>query len=421
MADQRKSSILQFVVVFAMVYLGAQFAVRTFFPPQENALPGAGGIALEMQDPTVKGDHEAIVIVHNSTDTELTLPDRCPMPPFDVWKVEGEQRVPLTATGTAIPCVPLVSVPANGKITYSLLAWKYSLFADYGTYELELPAEGAVVAPTPGQEGSQYREGIITRFSIHEAGVFTQTFRAFITKPLLNLLILIASLTPGYNLGVAIILLTILIKLLLFLPTQHALEGQKKLQLLQPKLEEIRRKYKDDPKKMNEETMALWKREKVNPFQSCLPMLLQFPILIGLFFVIRDGSVLEVSRHLLYTPYLDLPWQFGHGFLGLDLTKSSHFIFPPILVILQFLQMKLSFAIAKRKKSAAKDGKKEKDPEADQMQAMQQKMMTYMLPLMIGFFSFQVPDAVSLYWGISTLFAIGQQIIVNREHITTKA
>lgn len=421
MADQRKASVLQFVVVFALVYLGAQFVVRTFFPPQENTATGSGSIVIEMQDSTVKGDHEGIVIVSNSTTSELTLPDRCPMPPFDVWKVNDQNLVPLTATGTAIPCVPLVSVPANGHVTYSLVAWKYSLFGEYGMYELELPVEGGIVAPAPSQEGSQHREGIITRFSISEPGVFTQTFRAFITKPLLNLLILIASLTPGYNLGVAIILLTVLIKLLLFIPTQHALEGQKKLQLLQPKLDEIRRKYKSDPAKMNEETMALWKREKVNPFQSCLPMLLQFPILIGLFFVIRDGSVLEVSRHLLYTPYLNLPWQFGHGFLGLDLTKSSHYIFPPILVILQFLQMKLSFAIAKRKKSAAKPEKKEADPEADQMQAMQQKMMTYMLPLMIGFFSFQVPDAVSLYWGISTLFAIGQQIIVNREHITTKA
>jgi YidC/Oxa1 family membrane protein insertase len=405
MAEKRRSSLLQFVLIFAFVYLGTQFAVQKFFPP-EDAVVVDEGIMILMEDETVKGDHTATVIVENRTASGITLTDRCPMPPFDAWKVDGDVRTPLTTAEVAVPCVSLTTLSAGDKVSYSLAPWKYSLFAEYGTYEVQLSLEGAE-PPSPVQ------------FSISEAGTITQIFRSFITKPLLNLLVFIASLLPGYNLGVAIILLTIIIKLILFLPTQHALEGQKKLQLLQPKLDEIRKKYKDDPKKMNEETMALWKREKVNPFQSCLPMLLQFPILIGLFFVIRDGSVLELSQHLLYEPYRDLPWQFGHNFLGLDLTQPSKYLFPPLLVVMQFIQMKLTFAIAERKKTAAQKDNKPKG-DVDQAQAIQQKMMLYMLPLMIGFFSFTVPDAVSLYWGVSTLFAIGQQMIVNREHLTLK-
>jgi YidC/Oxa1 family membrane protein insertase len=89
------------------------------------------------------------------------------------------------------------------------------------------------------------------------------------------------------------------------------------------------------------------------------------------------------------------------------------YVFPPLLVVLQFIQMKLSFAIAKRKKGA-QDPKREKT-DGEKSQEMQQKIMLYVLPLMIGYFAIQFPTAVSLYWGVSTLFAIGQQLVVNRE------
>jgi YidC/Oxa1 family membrane protein insertase len=248
-------------------------------------------------------------------------------------------------------------------------------------------------------------------FKIHEAGPITRAFRAFITKPFLNLLVLIASVMPGYSLGIAIIILTILVKLVLFIPTQHGLEGQKKLQAVQPQLDALKRKYKGDPQKLQQETMRIWKENKVNPLQSCLPILIQFPILIGLFFVIRDGSVLELSRHLLYGPHQDLSWTFGTNFFGLNLLEPSKILMPPLLAGSQFAQMKLSFAIAKKKKD--KSGKKE----TQSAQEMQQKMMMYGLPLMIGFFALQFPAAVSLYWGVSTFFAIGQQVVVNRRDL----
>ena len=104
----------------------------------------------------------------------------------------------------------------------------------------------------------------------------------------------------------------------------------------------------------------------------------------------------------------------------MDLLQPNFFILPPLLVILQFLQMKLTFAIADRKKAKNANvvevkKKGEKDP-ASAMQ-MQQKMMLYLLPLMIGFFALKFPAAVSVYWGVTTLFGIGQQMIVNREHL----
>lgn len=397
-ASSSTQSILRFLATFLAVYILAQFAMQWFFPEP----PKAGEnevITLSMEDASLTDGHHPVLIVHNRTVAALNIADQCPEPPVGVEyraTPEAEWKA-VSSTENVVPCAPVPAIASGGTANISLAPWKYSLFTEHGEYRLTVNTGVA-------EQLSQ-----IT-FTLGEPGPFTKLFRMLVTQPLLNFLILIASLTPGYNLGAAIILFTIIIKLVLFLPTQHALEGQKKLQALQPKIAQLKEKYGEDPKKLNEETMKLWKQEKVNPFQSCLPMLLQFPILIGMFYVIRDGSHLELSRHLLYSWYTNLSWQFGTGFLGLDLLKPSMYIMPPLLVVLQFLQMKLSFAKAKKAQE-----KQPKKPLADQSaQDMQQQMMLYVLPVMIGVFAFQFPAAVSLYWGVSTVFGIVQQLVVNR-------
>jgi len=399
---------VEFFVLFLALYFLTQLALRQFFPDTFGAdRNGATGVVISMQDATVKDGHHPVILIKNYTEENLVLEDRCPaMPPFDVFKKDGEEFVPVTTDETAVPCEVLAEVPAGDKATYELSPWKYSLFGEFGEYKLVLP--GIV-----NEEG----EELAVQFKIHEVGPITKSFRTFITKPFLNALIFIASYLPGYSLGIAIIILTVIVKLLLFVPTQHGLEGQKKLQAVQPQLDAIKKKYKGDPQRMQAETMKIWKENKVNPFQSCLPMLIQLPILIGLFFVIRDGSVLELSRHLIYGPYQDLPWSFGTNFLGLDLVEPSKFVMPPLLVVMQFVQMKLSFAIAKKKKEKSSSAKASEDKKEKSPQEMQQKMMLYGLPLMIGFFALQFPAAVSLYWGVSTVFAIGQQLVVNRKEL----
>ena len=391
----------EFFVLFLVLYLVVQFSLKTFLPQYFGAKRnGERGVIMRMQDATVKEGHHPVVIIRNNTEKALALEDKCPMPPFDVYKNEEK----LETEEVALPCEALTEVKPGERLIYELSPWKYSLFSGIGEYKLVLPDINGLDIETS------------VDFKIHEAGPITQAFRAFITKPFLNLLILIASVMPGRSLGIAIIILTILVKLILFIPTQHGLEGQKKLQAVQPQLDALKKKYKGDPQRMQQETMKLWKENKVNPFQSCLPILIQFPILIGLFFVIRDGSVLELSRHLLYAPYQNLSWSFGTMFLGLDPVEPSKIVMPPALVILQFAQMKLSFAIAKKKKeSKGIKGKKEKTPPS--AQETQQKVMLYGLPLMIGFFALQFPTAVSLYWGVSTVFAIVQQIYVNRKEM----
>ena len=410
-SPSRSGSVLQFIAIFALVYMGTQFAVQKFFPDEQSQAERSG-VLLEAVDSTVKGQHHPVLRVANYTDQTIALNDRCPEPPVLVWIVNSDgTRTELSTQQTAVACEPITEIPANDSVQIDLAPWKYSLFNEYATYEVELPVpEGTPVYVTDPE--SQYRDGVIARFSVYEPGVLTQLFRTFITKPLLNALVLIASVMPNYNLGIAILILTIIVKLILFVPTQHAMEGQKKMQLVQPKMDALKKKFKDNPKKMQEETVKLWKEHGVNPMQSCLPMLIQFPILIGLFFTIRDGSVLALSEHLLYPLNQDLTWTFGTQFLGLDLLEPSVYIMPPLLMVMQFFQMKLSFALNKKKQD--NQGKKK---EQMSQQEVQQKVMMYGLPLMIGFFALQFPAAVSLYWATSTVFAVGQQLWVNRKDI----
>ncbi len=461
-APQKKSSALQFALLFIALYLGIQLLMGIFFPQQPNQAQPAPGPVLTSSSSFTLGNHPVLHLRNRPAHTEsmgvggwiqsklctvrrlvsdtpsaaecaemavrhqgtpYVLPARCPQPPVDVLIMDSAtgNPVPAASSDTVQPCGDTLTVMPGETVDLSMGPWKYSLFDKAGTYEVRLPESSAVAPATVS--GAVVSTPMVARFEIVEPGLFTKLFRTFISAPFLNALIFIASVAPGHNLGIAIIILTLIVKLLLFFPTQHALEGQKKMQMLQPKIEAIKAKHPGDSAKIQEETMKLWKEYKINPFQSCLPMLIQFPVLIGLFYVIRDGSDLTLSRHLIYGPYQDLPWHFGTSFLGLNLLKPEIFLMPILLVALQFVQMKLTFSIQKRKNRKKEDvidvpvAGKEKEKQPASPQDMQQKMMLYVLPLMIGFFALKFPAAVSLYWGVSTLFAIGQQIIVNREHL----
>lgn len=411
MPSSKTRRFADFFLIFALVYLGTQLITRQFFPHANSDASLRPALELRAQDATVKSGHHPVLLLINNTDHPLSVESRCPQAPVDLYFGESDVAMhpdqAVATTEVAVDCIVIEAVPPHKQGLIDLAPWKYSAFDRTGNYIATL-----AIAPQPAAETGALLQ---VSFEIYPAGWMTRVFRAFVSKPLLNLLVFIASLTPGYNLAVGIVVLTLIVKFLLFVPTQHGLEGQKKLQALQPKLDEIRRKHKGDQLKTNEETMKLWKEHKINPFQSCLPILIQFPILIGLFYAVRDGSHLALSEHLLYAPYQNLPWTFGTNFFGMDLLQPSVYLFPPLLVILQFLQMKLTFALAERKKKA-KEGTSEKPKEKKPMsqQEMQQKMMLYVLPLMIGFFAVKFPAAVSLYWGVSTLFAIGQQIVVNQ-------
>lgn len=407
-AAKPSSRVMDFLIIALLVFLVSQYVWPRFFGDGDEVAPAA--VEVSMKDATLIRGQDPIVVVRNNTTGPLKLPLWCPQPPVEIAYLgaDGASAGALVEAGEPMVECPVVSeIPAGDSAEFSLAPWKYAAFDREGVYELTFSAESGSGA---------VRETV--RATLSPQGVFGKAYATFITRPFLNFLVFVAAVLPGHNLGVAIILLTLAVKILLFIPTQHSLEGQKKMQILQPQIEALRKKYADDAVKMNQEIMKLWKENKINPLQSCLPLLLQFPVLIGLFHVIRDTHDLALSHHLLYGWFADIDWTFDSHFLGLDLTLSYAWLFAPLLVIMQFIQMKLTFYIADKKKAKKID---EAVHQPDNPQDMQQKIMLYALPLMIGFFAFQVPSAVSLYWGVSTIFAIGQQLIVNREHLKVKA
>ena len=434
-APKKKSQLFEFVLIFAIVYLVSQYALKIFFPQQFGDKSAQTPIVLTAKNVTL--GNNLTVTLQNNTEKPFTLPVRCPLPSLDVFGVAdagapGEKLTPLSSAANTVACDAKATTVAPGKTApIDLNPWKYSIFGEPGVYEIRVPGEMKKTEKTEKSQKNGIASGsspsfsssssgsVTTRFTLSAPGFFTKLFRTFITKPFLNFLILAASILPGHNLGIAIIILTLLVKLLLFLPTQHAMEGQRKMQLMQPKIEALKEQYKGNNEMIQKETMRLWKEHGVNPVQSCLPMFIQFPILIGLFYVIRDGSNLALSKDLIYSFYTHLDWNFGTDFLWLDLGKPDpYYIISVLLVLLQFGQMKLSFVISERKKKASEKiidvGSKKAEPKSASAQNTQQQVMLYGLPLMIGFFALQFPAAVSLYWGVSTIFAIGQQIVVNR-------
>lgn len=448
-ASKKRSSPLQFLLLFLVVYLLSDYALKAFFPKQFSGQPDVRGVIVTMKDATVRQGNDPMVVVENAvaaSGASVVIASRCPEAPFTVQRLDGgsvDADKPADDAAEIVGCVQEDIIVRPGEVReVSLAPWKYRLFWDTGRYEVQLATSagtGSALTQTgrvmmPAGTGTQAQvdgyavqpqDTLRTQFEVYEPGVFAKLFRTFITKPFLNFLVFAASWLPGHNLGWAIILLTLLVKLLLFLPTQHALEGQKKMQLIQPKMEEIKKKYKGDAMKIQEETMKLWKEAGVNPWQSCLPTLVQFPVLIGLFTVIRDGSHLALSQHLLYPVYRNLDWTFGTNFLGLDLLSPNIWIMPILLLVLQFLQMKLTFAIAERRKKrqdiidvpSAKEIEREiKNAPTDpaDAQKLQQNIMLYGLPIMIAVMAVQFPAAVALYWATQAVFSVGQQVLVNR-------
>jgi YidC/Oxa1 family membrane protein insertase len=212
---------------------------------------------------------------------------------------------------------------------------------------------------------------------------------------------------PGNDLGLAILILTLILRTILLIPSQKAMRSQKKLQEVNPRIEKLKEKYKGDQQKIAAETMAIWKESKVNPLSSCMPILLQLPILIAVYQTVRNGLNPD-NTYMLYTTYSNFSLKdINVNFLGiLDLTKVNVYVLPLIIGGLQFAQMKLS--MAKTKKKTADNAPKNE-------MAMANNMMIYMMPVMIALFTASVPAGVALYWGISTLFGIGQQLVVNKE------
>lgn len=230
-------------------------------------------------------------------------------------------------------------------------------------------------------------------------------FKTILYNPLYNLLIFLAWLIPGHSIGWAIIVLTIIIRIILLPSSLKSSKAQVKMQALQPEMNRIKKEVKDQ-QLQGRELMALYKREGVSPFSSCLPLLIQMPIIIVLYQVFRDG-INESKFSLLYS-FVPHPDKINSIFLGLDLSKPDLWVLPILAGLSQFALSKLMIPKNANKKSATKE-----DGSVDPMQMMN-KQMVYFFPIITVLFARSMPAALSIYWIVTTLFGIAQQLYVNK-------
>ncbi len=227
-------------------------------------------------------------------------------------------------------------------------------------------------------------------------------FKIILLKPIYNLLMAIVFILPGNNLGVAIIILTLIIRMALYPLSAQSFESQKKMKKLQPELDKLKKKYKGDKEAEAKATMALYQRYKINPLASCLPLLLQFPILIILYYTLRIS--LDTSRFDLLYSFTPQPAIVNPIFLSMDLSQPSIYL-AVIAGILQFIQSKMMMPKKKNDPNAKKDTQ-------SMMQNVMGNQMVYFFPILTIYIGSTLPAALTLYWLITILFTVGQQYYI---------
>ncbi|KPJ71662.1 hypothetical protein AMJ50_00790 [Parcubacteria bacterium DG_74_3] len=228
-----------------------------------------------------------------------------------------------------------------------------------------------------------------------------QIFNEILYQPLLNALVLLYGFLPGHDFGIAIIVLTILIRIALSPLMVQSIKSQKNLSNIQTKSQEIQLKHKNNKEKQAQELMELYQREKINPLGGCLPVLIQLPVLIALYRVFWKGLQPE-ALNLLYN-FVLRPEAINPYFLGvLDLSQPN-LVLAVLAGISQYFQAKMM--VPKKEKS------KSKEP-LDQFSKQLTQQTLYFFPAFTFFILLKLPAAVGLYWLVTILFTMIQQYFI---------
>ncbi|MBO4857670.1 MAG: YidC/Oxa1 family membrane protein insertase [Treponema sp.] len=210
---------------------------------------------------------------------------------------------------------------------------------------------------------------------------------------------------PSY--GLAIVLMTIIIKIVLFPLTKKQIESTRAMMKIQPKMDEIRKKYKNDPTRLNQELAKLYKENNMNPLAGCLPLLIQMPILFGMYYSIRGlKDHHEVLGSFLWVP--EISKSTNEIIEGLSFTDPQYllaYVLPLVSAFTTYIQAKQTMP-KKNPNDKQQDGV---------MGMMQGQMMTYFMPLVIGVWSLSFPSALVIYWITMNIMQIAQQAYVNKQ------
>ena len=232
---------------------------------------------------------------------------------------------------------------------------------------------------------------------------FVEVWHLIIANPILNVLIVLSHVLYG-QFGLAIIALTIIVRLVSWPLNKRQLKSTKAMQDMQPKLQELQKKYGKNKQKLQQEMMKLYKEAGVNPLGCLWPMLIQFPIWIALYQAIMS-ALATTPEHLLNLAHRLYSWEMvsqaiplSSQFLGLDLGQTA--LQAGALGLLLAIIVGGTMWVQQKMTSA---------PSVDPRQGATQRMMTMMMPLMFGFFTLMFPSGLALYWAVSNIIGIVTQ------------
>lgn len=230
-------------------------------------------------------------------------------------------------------------------------------------------------------------------------------FNTVLIEPIYNTFVFLIDIVPGHDAGLAIIALTILIRLL-FLPAfSQALRTQHGMRRVEPELDAIKEKYKDDKQEQAKQTMALFRERGIKPFATFFSLLIQLPVFIALYAVFLREGFPALSPELLYS-FTPTPETVGIMFLGfLDLTVAKNIALAIVVAGVQFAQSRLSLGAMKPVDT--------KNAQKAQM-ALIQRQMLYFIPVILGVVTYAAPAAAGLYLLTNAVISLIQELFVRR-------
>jgi YidC/Oxa1 family membrane protein insertase len=240
--------------------------------------------------------------------------------------------------------------------------------------------------------------------------MFNYIWHTFFFDPVYNGLIFFIDVIPGGDVGLAIIATVIVVKTILLPLSIKAAKTQKTMREIEPKLKELKEKYKDNREEQARAMMVIYKEAGMNPFASIFLLFLQIPIIIALYFSVFSGggvALPEINTDLLYS-FVSSPTNVTMNFLGIIDMSGKSLILALLAGITQFYQIKLSLPVLPPKEKGAEPSLKD-----DFMRNMQLQMR-YVMPVIIVVAAYVISAAIALYFLISNLVAIGQEFYVRR-------
>lgn len=239
-------------------------------------------------------------------------------------------------------------------------------------------------------------------------------FNELLYRPLFNSMVFFYNTIPGTNIGLAIILTTLVVRVLMIPLYRSSIKSQREMAILQPVLKDIQTKYKDDRQKLTEEMMKVYKEHNFNPFAPFMILLVQFPVLIAIYQV--SLNIFKPEKYPELYSFITLPETFDSNFFGLlNVADTRNIILALLVGLSQYYQLKLIVKRtqpAKPKETKKSKKKKSKQPEEPDFATTLNKQMLFLMPILVTGFAYSLPAVMSFYWITTTLFTIGQEFFL---------